>query len=161
MGRLVGGGGGWPVAWAVAAGGLCAALVVGAIGLPIWPWLCVRQGDVEKLPEEAQWTFQTKRVPAAEWVLRAARPLQAAGKRVGVVADGASAKQAFVRPLREQDITRVGRLRKDAALYDLPPVVKHPGRGRPRKYGVNRISREKRAAHPPDGSEVTGSVYGP
>ena len=135
--------------------------VWGAIGLPIWSWLDVRQGDVEKLPEEAQWTFQTKRVQAAEWVLRAARPIQAAGKRVGVVADGASAKQPFVRPLREQDLTRVGRLRKDAALYDRPPVVKHPGRGRPRKYGVNRLSLAKRAAHPQGWSEVTGSVNGP
>ena len=132
----------------------------GAIGLPIWSWLYVRKVDVEKLPPETKWTFQTKLVQAAERVLRAARPIQAAGKRVWAVADGAYAKRPFVRPLMEADITVVGRLRKDAALHDVPPVVKKPGRGRPRQYGVNRLSLAKRAAHRQGWTEVTCSVYG-
>ena len=39
----------------------------------------------------------------------------------------------------------VGRLRKDAALRDLPPRPRANGRGRPRKYGKNKISLAKRA----------------
>ena len=113
----------------------------GAIGLPIWSWLYVRKVDVEKLSPESRWTFQTKLVQAAELVLRAARRIQAAGKSVWAVADGAYAARPFVRPLMEAGITVVGRLRKDAALYDVPPVVQNPGRGRPRQYGVNRLSR--------------------
>ncbi len=120
----------------------------------------MRKVDVEKLPPEARWTFQTKLVQAAELVLRAARRIQAAGKTVWAVADGAYAKQPFVRPLMAQGITVVGRLRKDAALFDVPPVVKTPGRGRPRKYGVNRLSLAKRAAHPQGWTEVTCTVYG-
>ena len=40
----------------------------------------------------------------------------------------------------------VARIRRDAKLFDLP-VRKEGQRGRPRKYGVNRISLAKRAAH--------------
>ena len=57
-------------------------------------------------------------------------------------------------------ITLVGRLRKDSALRDLPPVLKQKGRGRPRVYGLNRLSLAKRAAHPGGWSAVTCSVYG-
>ena len=76
------------------------------------------------------------------------------------MADGAYTTRPFVRPLMEHGITVVGRLRKDAALYDVPPVVKNPGRGRPRQYGVNRLSLAKRAAHPQGWTEVTCTVYG-
>ena len=41
--------------------------------LPICSWLYVRKCDVEKLPPEAKWTFQTKLVQAAELVRRASR----------------------------------------------------------------------------------------
>lgn len=43
-------------------------------------------------------------------------------------------------------VTVVSRLRKDAALYDLPPAPSGR-RGRPRKYGRNRLNLAKRAAH--------------
>lgn len=36
--------------------------------------------------------------------------------------DGAYAKRPFVQPLVQQSVTLVGRLRKDSALFDLPPV---------------------------------------
>ena len=42
-------------------------------------------------------------------------------------------------------VTLVGRLRKDAALRDLPPREKRKRRGRKRKYGPNRVSLAKRA----------------
>lgn len=57
----------------------------------------------------------------------------------------------------------VGRLRKDAALCDLPPVEKtraKQSRGRKRKYGVNRISLAKRAAHRCGWEQTTVTVSG-
>ena len=132
----------------------------GAIGLPIWSWLYVRRQDVSKLPTKYGWSFQTKLVQAVDLARRAARMLHAAGKSVWVVTDGGFTKRPFVRPLMADGITLVGRLRKDSALRDLPPPVKRRGRGRPRVYGVNRISLAKRAAHRGGWSELTCLVYG-
>ncbi len=135
----------------------------GTIGLPIWSWLYVRRQDVPKMPARHGWVFQTKLEQAADLVLRAVETLQNAGKDVWVVADGAYTKRPFVRPAMDLGVTLVGRLRKDAALRDLPPRDK-PGakkrRGRKRKYGVNRLSLAKRAAHPQGWQDVTCSVYG-
>jgi DDE superfamily endonuclease len=132
----------------------------GAIGLPIWSWLYVRRQDVSKLPSKYGWSFQTKLVQAVDLARRAVRVLHAAGKSVWIVTDGGFTKRPFVRPLLAEGVTLVGRLRKDSALRDLPPPVRKRGRGRPRVYGVNRISLAKRAAHRGGWSEVTCSVYG-
>ena len=40
-----------------------------------------------------------------------------------------------------------GRLRKDAALFDLPQPLRRQGKGRPRKYGAQRLSLARRGAH--------------
>ncbi len=93
----------------------------GTIGLPIFSWLYVREQDVPKLPQRLGWTFQTKLQQAADLVSRAAKLLQYHGKQVWCVADGAYAKRPFVQPLMKLGVTLVGRLRKDSALYDLPP----------------------------------------
>jgi hypothetical protein len=135
----------------------------GTIGLPIWSWLYVRRQDVAKMPARHGWVFQTKLEQAADLVLRAVETLQNAGKDVWVVADGAYTKRPFVRPAMDLGVTLVGRLRKDAALRDLPPR-EQPGakkrRGRKRKYGKHRLSLAKRAAHPRGWRNVTCSVYG-
>ena len=57
-------------------------------------------------------------------------------------------------------VTLVGRLRKDSALRDLPPREKTKRRGRKRKYGTNRISLAKRAAHRRGWVDVTCLIYG-
>jgi hypothetical protein len=135
----------------------------GAIGLPICSWLYVRQQDVPKLPKRFTWTFQTKLEQAADLVLRAAKLLHSHGKAVWCVADGAYAKRPFVRPLLAAGVTLVGRLRKDAALWDLPPVENTSTKkraGRKRKYGLNRISLAKRAAHHHGWQATTVTVYG-
>lgn len=132
----------------------------GTIGLPIFSWLYVRRQDVPKLPKRDHWTFQTKLEQAADLVQRAARILRYHGKQVWCVADGAYAKRPFVQPLMKQDVTLVGRLRKDAALRDLPPVETVKRRGRKRKYGLHRLSLAKRAAHRHGWQEVTCTVYG-
>ncbi|MCH7685796.1 MAG: hypothetical protein IH899_03805 [Planctomycetes bacterium] len=54
----------------------------------------------------------------------------------------------FLRRALKTGVTIVGRLRRDAALRDLPPKLRkgqRRGRGRPRKYGKNRLSLAKRA----------------
>jgi hypothetical protein len=57
-------------------------------------------------------------------------------------------------------VTLVGRLRKDAALRDLPPVETVKRRGRPRTYGLNRLSLAKRVAHRCGWEQTTVTVYG-
>ena len=132
----------------------------GTIGLPIWSWLYVRRQDVAALPERYGWTFQTKLEQAADLVVQAAAPLKEAGKQVWAVADGAYTKRPFVRRVMAVGVTLVGRLRKDAALRDLPRCEKRRRRGRKRKYGKQRISLARRAAHPGRWQQVTCTIYG-
>jgi hypothetical protein len=132
----------------------------GTIGLPIWSWLYVRERDVPKTPKRHGWTFQTKLKLAADLLLSAVETLQHAGKEVWAVTDGAYAKRPFVKPAMQLDVTLVGRLRKDAALRDLPPREKKKRRGPKRKYGLNRISLAKRAAHPQGWIDVPCVIYG-
>lgn len=135
----------------------------GTIGLPICSWLSVRAQDVPKLPRRCRWVFQTKLEQGADLVLQAAKTLQAHGKAVWCAADGAYAKRPFVRPLLAAGVTLVGRLRKDVALRDLPPVEKTSTKkraGRKRKYGLNRVSLAKRAAHHHGWQATTCTAYG-
>lgn len=132
----------------------------GTIGLPFWSWLYVRQQDVPKLAYRHGWTFRTKLDLAAELIERAVSLLKQANKQVWVVADGAYTKRPFVRRVQAAGATLVGRLRKDAALRDLPPREKAKRRGRRRKYGKNRISLARRAAHPRGWQTVTCRLYG-
>jgi len=66
---------------------------------------------------------------------------------VWLVVDGAYAARTVLSPLTKQGVTVFSRLRKDAALYDLPPKAKSKQRGQPRVYGCNRIHLSKRAAN--------------
>ncbi len=132
----------------------------GTMGLPIWSWLYVRRTDIGELTRNYGWRFQTKLQQAADLVVQAAGVLKAAGKQVWAVADGAYTKRPFVRPVLAAGVTLVGRLRKDAALRNLPPRDKTGRRGRKRKYGLNRISLAKRAAHPRGWQNVACVLYG-
>lgn len=132
----------------------------GTIALPIWSWLYIRRCDVPKVPQQHGWKFRTKLELAFELVLEAVEMLHWAAKQVWVVVDGAYAKRPFVRPILELGVTLVGRLRKDAALRDLPPRKKEKGRGRKRKYGRNRISLASRAAHNSGWQTVSCLLYG-
>jgi hypothetical protein len=130
------------------------------IGLPLVGLLYVRAKDISKIPAKYHWEFRTKLELAAEQVLQFASLVIAAGKAVWVVADGAFAKWPFLKPLRAAGVTVVSRLRKDAALFDVPPPSKKRGRGRPRKYGTKRIHLKRRAAHPLGWETITCFVYG-
>jgi len=132
----------------------------GTIGLPIWSWLYVRRQDVGPLAKRYGWRFQTKLDQAADLVFQAAAVLKKAGKQVWAVADGAYTKRPFVQRVLAGGVTLVGRLRKDAALRDLPRRETKTRRGRKRKYGANRISLAKRAAHPRGWQQVECTTYG-
>ncbi len=67
------------------------------------------------------------------------------GKPLWVVADGAYAKAAFLKPLHALGVTVVSRLRKDAALCSVPGPRRPGRRGRTRIYGEHRIDLAKRA----------------
>jgi hypothetical protein len=123
----------------------------GAIGLPLLAFLYVRHKDIEAqhLTFLRKVTFRTKLAMAGELVAWAAKCLSFAGRTLWVVADGAYAKTCFLQDAAAAGVIVVSRLRKDAALWDVPAPVApgQRGRGRPRKYGKNAISLAKRAGH--------------
>jgi hypothetical protein len=132
----------------------------GTLGLPLLAWLYVRAKDVPKLPAGAGWAFRTKLELAARlvaWLVGWARYL---GKPLWVVIDGGYAKAPFLRPALRAGVVVVGRLRKDAALRDVPPARRPGQRGRPRVYGPNAISLAKRAGQRRGWQAVEAVLYG-
>ncbi len=133
-----------------------------AIGLPLLARMYVRQKDIDGqlLPFLRKVTFQTKLTMAAELITWAAQWLNILGRVLWVVVDGAYAKRVFLQAAAAARVTVVSRLRKDAALFDVPVPPKQRGRGRPRKYGKKAISLAKRAAHRRGWQLETFVLYG-
>ncbi len=120
----------------------------GAIGLPLLGRLYVRKKDLSKLPPSAKLPFRTKVAMAAESVAWLGSQLPEEGEPPWVAVDGGYAKREFLKPAVRAGFVVVARLRKDAALHDLPPVLppgQKRGRGRPPIYGKDRLSLAKRA----------------
>jgi hypothetical protein len=130
------------------------------IGLPLLGLMYVRAKDVVKIPAKYQWKFRTKLELAVEQMLAFAALAKSAKKTVWAVVDGAYAKRPFLKPLRAAGVVVVSRLRKDAALFDLPSQSPQRGRGRPRKYGAKRMRLAPRAAHRLGWETVECFVYG-
>ncbi len=122
----------------------------GPIALPLRALMYVRKQTMALIPRKRRWgRFATKLQLAArlvEWIVPI---LKNAGKTVWIVVDGGYTKRPFLRrALAFSSVVVVGRLRKDAALRDEPRKLnkgQRRGRGRPRKYGKNKISLAKRA----------------
>ena len=137
----------------------------GAIGLPLLARLYVRKKDIDaqQLTVLRDVTFETKLVMAGEMVTEAAKWVKSLDRTLWVVADGAYAKRPFLQEAAAAKAIVVSRLRKDAALFDVPPPRK-PGerrpQGRPRTYGKNRISLAKRAGQPRGWQTGTFQLYG-
>jgi hypothetical protein len=133
----------------------------GTIGLPILAFLYVRRVNLGSMAPWYKVKFETKLEQAAalaEWV---AYSVHALGKKLWIVVDGAYLKKPFLKRALKAGATVVGRLRKDAALWSVPQIVE-PGRrkrGRPRKYGKDRISLAKRAGHRRGWSWDTFTLY--
>jgi DDE superfamily endonuclease len=118
----------------------------GAIALPLLALLYVRRGGVAQLPRHYRWAFRTKLEMAAELVRWLATWTRWLGVPLGLVADGAYARRPVLRAAAAEGVTFFSRLRRDAALYHLPPPRRPGRRGRPRLYGAQRISLALRAA---------------
>ncbi len=121
----------------------------GVIALPLRSLLYVRLIDMPLLAEKYDWKFRTKHELAVElvrWFVQTARALGVMNV-IWLVADGAYAARTVIGPMHELGVVLFSRLRKDAALYDLPGPRKAGQRGRPLIYGKNRISLAKRAQH--------------
>lgn len=137
----------------------------GAMALPLRAMLYVRKQTRASIPSWRHWPrFATKLQLAArlvEWVVPI---LKNAGKTVWIVIDGGYTKRPFLRrALSFRDVVVVGRLRKDAALRDLPRQLRKGEsrkRGRPPKYGPNKLSLAKRAGHKRGWETVECTVYG-
>jgi hypothetical protein len=131
----------------------------GAVGLPLRAMLYVRRRTLASIPKYRGWKFATKLQLAArlvEWIVPL---LREAGKRVWVVVDGGYTKRPFLRRALAAKVTVVGRLRKDAALRSM--VAPRRGRrGRPRKYGTQKVSLAKRAGQRRGWQAVTCTLYG-
>jgi DDE superfamily endonuclease len=137
----------------------------GAIGLPLLARLYVRKKDIDaqQLTVLRDVTFQTKLVMAGAMVTDAAKWVKSLDRTLWVVTDGAYAKRPFLQEAAKAKAIVVSRLRKDAALFDVPPPLKpgeRPPPGRPRIYGKNRISLAKRAGQPRGWQTDTFRLYG-
>ena len=92
----------------------------GALALPLRAMLYVRQKTMAKIPKWRGWTFATKLVLAARLVEWIAPIVKQAGKTLWIVVDGGYVKAPFLKRALRAGVTVIGRLRKDAALRDLP-----------------------------------------
>lgn len=135
----------------------------GALALPLRAMLYVRQKTMPTIPPQRQWKFRTKLDLAAMLVEWIAPLVKKAGKTLWLVVDGFYTKRPFLERVLAAGVVVVGRLRKDAALRDLPPQPRRGqrrGRGRPRKYGPHRVSLAKRAGQRGGWQQVECTIYG-
>ena len=93
------------------------------IALPLLARLYVRKKDLPGIDPKHRPEFRTKLELAVELLRWAKKWLGLLGKPLWVVADGAYAKANFLKPAMALGMTVVSRLRCDAALWSLPPVV--------------------------------------
>jgi hypothetical protein len=132
----------------------------GVIALPLLARLYVRRKDLPAIAADHRPEFRTKLELAVELLRWARAWLGLLGKPLWVVADGAYAKAAFLKPARELGMTVVSRLRKDAALRGIPGP-KPPGRRGPAPTsGKRRIELAKRAGQRRGWSVGEFDLYG-
>jgi len=134
----------------------------GVIALPLLARMYVRKKDLTGMGPKHRPEFRTKLELAVELLRWAKLWLGLLGKPLWVVADGAYAKRDFLKPAKALGMTVVSRLRRDAALWSLPPVAPpgHRGPGRPRVYGTERVSLAKRAGQRRGWTTEAFTLYG-
>lgn len=130
------------------------------IGLPLRALLYVKKKDFPKLARRCHWSFRTKLELAGEMVKWAEALLRPLGKPLWLVMDGAYAYRSMFRVALPLNVTIVSRLRKDAGLRSLP-LPRRPGeRGGKRRYGREKFSLAKRAAHRQGWQTIEVVLYG-
>jgi hypothetical protein len=132
----------------------------GVIALPLLARLYVRKKDLPGIDPKHRPAFRTKLELAVELLRWAKLWLGLLGKPLWVVADGAYAKAAFLKPAMSLGMTVVSRLRKDAALRTVPGPPPPGQRGRPRIYGKDKINLAKRAGQRRGWSSDVFDLYG-
>ncbi len=132
----------------------------GSIALPLLFRPYVRQKDLPAMASEDRPEFRTKLELAVEMLRWAQGALKSLKVPVWVVADGAYASAAFLKPAMALEMTVVSRLRKDAALRTVPPAPAQGQRGRPRIYGVDRIDLAVQAGPEQTWSSGEFELYG-
>ena len=132
----------------------------GVVALPLLARLYVRRKDLPCIAPKDRPAFRTKLAMAVDLVAWAVRWLGHLGKPLWVVADGAYAKAAFLKPVTALGVTVVSRLRKDAALWAVPAAPRPGRRGRPRIYGEDRVDLAKRAGQRRGWATGTFDLYG-
>jgi hypothetical protein len=109
--------------------------------------LYVRQKDLPKVVSDPKRVFRTKLEQAVELIDWAAKSLGHKGQPIWLAVDGGYAKRQVIRAAKENAVTLVGRLRKDAALRSVPGPQPAGKRGRKPTYGKEVVSLAKRAGH--------------
>jgi hypothetical protein len=132
----------------------------GVVALPLLARLYVRVKDLAGIDPWHRPAFRTKLELAVELIRGAVSNVRHWGKLLWVVADGAYAKAAFLKPMAALGVTVVSRLRKDAALFTVPGDRRPGQRGRPRVYGERRIDLAKRAGQRRGWTTGTFNLYG-
>jgi hypothetical protein len=132
----------------------------GVIALPLLARLYVRKKDLVTIDPKHRPAFATKLELAVELVRWAKCWLGFLGKPLWVVADGAYAKAAFLKPVVALGVVVVSRLRKDAALRSRPGQRPAGKRGPNRKYGEQRVELAKRAGQKRGWKTGTFELYG-
>jgi len=135
----------------------------GALGLPLRAMLYVRRQTKRWIPKGRHWRFASKLALAArlvEWIVPL---LKQAEKSAWIVVDGGYTKRPFLKRSLATGATIVGRLRRDAALRSPLPKRRRGqrrGRGRPRKYGKQKVSLAKRAGQKRGWQAAECTAYG-
>jgi hypothetical protein len=132
----------------------------GTLALPVRAELYVRRKDLPKIPLKRRPAFRTKLAQAAELINWAGNLLEFKDKPIWLAIDGGYAKREVIQAAKAKGITLVGRLRKDAALRDLPGPQPAGKRGRKPIYGTETISLAKRAGHRQGWQTEEMTLYG-
>lgn len=132
----------------------------GVTALPLLARLYIRKKDLPTIDVKHRPEFRTKLEFAVALLRWAMTWLKHWGKPLWVVADGAYAKAAFLKPMKTLGVTVVSRLRKDSALCTVPGPRPAGQRGRLRVYGEQRISLAKRAGQRRGWTQATFDLYG-
>jgi hypothetical protein len=131
------------------------------VALPLLAELYIRAVDVANMDADRRPTFATKLHMAAGQMSWAAEQLRGTSLPIWFAVDGGYIKRPVLAAARQHNLVVVGRLRYDAALRDLPPVVAagERGKGRPRIYGRNAISLAECAAEQQGWQKVSCFQY--
>jgi hypothetical protein len=144
----------------VVLGLLAAHPLWGVIALPLLARLYIRRKDLAGIDPWHRPEFRTKLQMAAELMRWAWCWLGHWGKPLWVAADGAYAKAAFLKPMRQLGVTVVSRLRRDAHLRTVPGPRPAGRRGPKRIYGEGRIDLARRAGQRRGWTTGTFPLYG-